>query len=371
MLPESDVNTPEFLSHYWLFILLYQAVLAFASSSAARHRNRDQGIWFILGLIFGIFALVAVFIMKKLPDELAPGNNLLLDSDQYLRAGWRVLLFLLAVFVLYYVSAVIAKLSGVVPQQSFFFMFYLDVILATYLMIRFIDRRRFTSVGIPYHGKIIKELLLGILVGAVMIGLVGGFELAVGAVKLHVRPGQNVVLIIRNFGLSFLFFAFFAIGEELIFRGYPFQALIEGTGAILAVILMSVAYGLVHHPNPFTNLLLTVNTMLAGAWLCIAYLKTRTLYFPFGMHFSWNFVQSFFFSLPVSGLLTNRTIFVPTDYGPFWLTGGRYGPQAGAGATVVMIAAIVYFLVDRKIRPAYDYAASKERVVIRRGKSRV
>lgn len=308
--------------------------------------------------------------MKKLPDELAPKNNLLLDSDQYLRAGWRVVIFLLAMFVLYYVSAIIAKLTGVVPQQSFYFLFYLDVILATYLMIRLVDRRRFTSIGIPYHGKIMKELLLGFLIGAVMICIVGGFELAVGAIKLHVRPGQSIVLMIRNFGLSFLFFAFFAMGEELIFRGYPFQTLIEGTGAVVATILMSVSFGLIHQPNPTASLLLALNSVLAGVWLSIAYLKTRTLYFPFGMHFSWNFVQSFFLSLPVSGLLTNRTIFVPTDYGPYWLTGGRYGPQAGAGVTVVMVAAIVYFLIDKRIRPSYDYAASKERVVVRRAKVR-
>ncbi len=356
------MSTREFLSHYWLFIVLYEAVCAFASSSAARHKNRDQGIWFIFGLIFGVFALAAAFIVKKLPDERAPNNNLLLDSEQYLRSGWRVILFLLAVFVLYYVTAILAKLTGVVPQQSFFFLFYLDVILATYLMIRFVDRRRFTSVGIPFHGKIVKELLLGILIGAVMIGVVAGFEFAVGAIKLHFRPGQNLVLILRNFGLSFLFFAYFAMGEELVFRGYPFQALIEGIGAVGATILMSVFFGLVHQSNPSANLLSTLNTVLAGAWLSIAYLKTKTLYFPFGMHFSWNLVESFFFSLPVSGLLTNRTLFVPTDYGPYWLTGGRYGPEAGIGTTVVVLAAIVYLLVDKRIKPSYDYAASKERL---------
>ncbi|MEJ2434209.1 MAG: CPBP family intramembrane metalloprotease, partial [Pseudolabrys sp.] len=69
-----------------------------------------------------------------------------------------------------------------------------------------------------------------------------------------------------------------------------------GTGAIGATILMSVFFGLVHQSNPSANLLSTLNTMLAGAWLSIAYLKTKTLYFSFGMHFSWNLVQSFFFS---------------------------------------------------------------------------
>lgn len=358
------MNISDFILRYWLFIVLYEAVCAFASSGAADLKRRDQGYWFILGLLLGVFALAAVLIMKKRPEELAPKNNLLLDSEQYLRSGWRVVLFLVAIIAIYYVSAMLAKLTGIVPMQSFFFLFYIDVIIATYLLIRFVDRRRFFSVGIPYHGRIMKELLLGFLIGVIMIGAVGGVELAVGAIKLDMRPGQNWLLVIRNFGLSFIFFGYFAMGEELVFRGYPFQALIEGTGAVGATILMSVFFGIMHLANPSADFLSTLNTMLAGVWLCLAYLKTRTLYFPFGMHFSWNLVQSFFLSLPVSGLLTNRTIFVPTDYGPYWLTGGRYGPEAGVGTTVVIIAAIAYFLIDRRIKPAYDYKASKERLKV-------
>lgn len=357
------MNFTEFVSHYWFYISLYQAVCAFVSSFIAHHKQRDQGNWFILGLIFGVFAVAAVLVMKKLPDELAPKNNLLLDPEHYIRSGWRVVLFLVLVIFLYYLSAILAKLTGIVPPQSFFFLFYVDVVLAIYLMIKFVDRRKFSSIGIPYHGKIMKELLFGFLLGAVMIGAVGGIELAVGAVKLHLRPNLNIVLVLRDFGLSFIFFAYFAMGEELIFRGYPFQALVEGMGAVGATILMSVFFGLAHVMNPQANFFSTLNTALAGIWLSLAYLKTRTLYFPFGMHFSWNLVQSFFLSLPVSGLLTNRTIFVPTDFGPDWLTGGRYGPEAGVGTTVVLAVVIVYFLVDRRIKPAYDYAASKERQV--------
>lgn len=352
----------DFFLCYWLAIVIYQAFFAFASAGAAGKKRRDQGYWFMLGLVLGVFAFAAVLIMKDLPGELAPENNLLLDAEHYLRSGWRVLLFLVAILALYYVSAIIARLSGVVPLQSFFFLFYIDVVIATFLLLRFVDRRKFTSVGLPYHGRIMKELGLGIIIGAVMIGAVGGLELAVGAIKLSVRPGQYLLLDVRNFGLSLIFFAFFAMGEELIFRGYPFQALIEGIGAVWATVIMSVFFGIVHLSNPSSDIISTLNTMLAGVWLSLAYLKTRTLYFPFGMHLSWNFVQSFILSLPVSGLLTNRTIFVPTDYGPYWLTGGRYGPEAGVGTTAVLIIVIIYFLVDKRIKPEYDFGAYKERL---------
>ncbi len=352
----------QLLFRYWLVVVIYEIASGAVCAFIAQNKRRDQGIWFIIGLLLGIAGIVVALIMGRLPDEKAAKNNLLLDSTRRLRSGWRILLFLIAIFVLYYLLAVLAELTRVVPPQSLFFLFYIVILLVTFMMLRFVDKRRFASVGFPYHGKIFKEILLGFVIGTVMIGLVGWAELVVGAIKLNPRPDVSPLMLIRNFGLSLIFFAYFAMGEELLFRGYPYQALIEGTGVTGATILMSVVFGAMHLMNPQANLFSTVNTMLAGVWLSIAYLKTRSLYFPFGMHFSWNIVQSFFLSLPVSGLLTNRTLFIPTDYGPEWLTGGRYGPEAGAGTTAIMVIVIVYFILEKRIRPSYDFARLNERL---------
>ena len=292
-------------------------------------------------------------MLKKFPEP--PNNNLLLDAGNHLRSGWRVLLYFVTVIVVYYLLAVIADLTRVVPPQSLLFLFYISVALATLLMVRAVDKKKFISVGFPYHGKILKEMALGFFIGTVMIVIVGGAELLFGAIKLSLRPNVGMILLLRNFGLSFVFFGFFAMGEELLFRGYPFQAFTSGMGPVGATAVMSLVFGALHLGNPEAGIFSTVNTMLAGAFLCAAYLKTRTLYFPFGIHFAWNFVQNFFLSLPVSGLLTNRTIFIPTDYGPDWFTGGRYGPEAGVGTTIIMIMAILYFIFDNKIKPAYDF----------------
>jgi membrane protease YdiL (CAAX protease family) len=344
-------------------VAIYELVCAGISSYVARVKRRDQGNWFIIGLALGIIGIAFALFMRKLSFEEASKNNLLLDAGRYLRSGWRFLLFFVVLMVIYYLTAVIAKLTRIVPEQSFLFLFYLDVLVATFVMLRWIDRRRLSSVGFPYHGKIMREIILGFLIGTLMIGTVVGAELIVGAVRLHLRSNLGVLLLLRNFGLSFLFFAYFAAGEELIFRGYPYQTLVEGMGALSATILMSLIFGLLHLMNPDASIFSTLNTALAGALLSVAYLKTRTLYLPFGIHFAWNFMQSFVLSLPVSGLITNRTIFVPTDYGPDWLTGGRYGPEAGIGTTVVMIAGILYFVFEKKIKPSFNYEEAKKRIV--------
>ncbi len=354
------MNSSFIVDHWYLFIV-YAILCGAFSAFLAKPKQRDQGNWFVFGLIGGIFAIIVLLTMRKLPDP--PKNNLLLDADHRLRSGWRVLLYFLAVLIVYYLLAILAKLTGVVPGQSLPFLFYIVVVLVTVLMLRIVDKKRFVSVGFPYHGKIWKEMSLGFLIGTCMIVIVAAAELLLGALRLSVRPNIGIILFLRNFSLSFIFFAYFAMGEELIFRGYPFQALIQGMGPVAAAILMSIMFGFLHLFNPDASLLSTVNTALAGLFLSVAYLKTRTLYFPFGLHFSWNFMQSFILSLPVSGLLTNRTIFIPTDYGPDWLTGGRYGPEGGVGTTVIMVAAIVWFIVDKRIKPAYDFAGLNSRLV--------
>jgi len=348
----------DFIARYWYLFVVYEIVCGALSAFIAKSKWRDQGNWFVYGLIGGIVTLIVLLTVKKSPDP--PKNNLLLDADSNLRSGWRVLLYFVALIAVYYLLAVLANLSRVVPPQSLLFLFYIAALLVTILMLRVVDKKPVASVGFPYHGKVWKEMAQGFLIGTIMIVVVAVAELSAGAIKLSLRPGVGIFFLLRNFGLSFIFFAYFAMGEELIFRGYPFQALVQGMGKVSATILISVMFGLLHLANPDASFFSTANTMLAGVFLSVAYLKTRTLYFPFGLHFSWNFVQSFFLSLPVSGLLTNRTIFVPTDFGPDWLTGGRYGPEAGVGTTVVMIAAIVYFIFEKRIKPAYDFAAAND-----------
>ena len=353
------MNIVGFVWDHWYLILVYEVVCALIASAVARLKQRDEGNWFAFGLLGSIISIILLFALKRLDNP--PGNNLLLGADNHLRSGWRVALYFASIMVMYYVLAMLAALTHIVPQQSFLFLFYIVVVLATFLMLRLVDKRRFVSVGFPLHGRAWKEMLFGFVMGAVMIVIVASVELLSGSVRLSLRQGVGLVLLLNNFGLSFIFFAFFAMGEELLFRGYPYQAFVEGMGPVGATILMSVIFGCLHLLNPDAGLFSTLNTMLAGVFLCIAYLKTRTLYFPFGLHFAWNFVQSFVLSLPVSGLLTTRTIFVPTDYGPDWLTGGRYGPEAGVGTTAIMVMGIVYLIFEKWIKPVYDFASSRSR----------
>jgi hypothetical protein len=138
--------------------------------------------------------------------------------------------------------------------------------------------------------------------------------------------------------------------EELIFRGYAFQTLLRGAPAVVPILLFSIYFGWAHWENPNRTLFSTVNTALAGVWLSIAYLRTRNLWFPTALHFAWNWTMGVFFGIPVSGLQIERPLLVTSSDGPVWLTGGNYGSEGGAAATVVLIAAIAVIWRARWLR---------------------
>ena len=130
-----------------------------------------------------------------------------------------------------------------------------------------------------------------------------------------------------------------AVAEEAMFRGYGLQTLSRAKLAWLGVLLTSVPFGLVHLTNPNVVPGVTfVNTALAGIWLAAAYLRTRSLWLPIGVHWAWNWALGWFFGLPISGLQLVSTPLIQTqDNGPKWLTGGSYGIEGGVACTIALI----------------------------------
>ena len=118
-----------------------------------------------------------------------------------------------------------------------------------------------------------------------------------------------------------------ALAEELMFRGYPFQHLEKAIGAVPAVIAFSAIYGVLH-VNPHASLWGIANTVLIGVLLSIAYLRTRALWLPWGIHFGWNLTLGLLLGLPVSGFRNYNLLRYTEAYGPEWLTGGKYGVEA-------------------------------------------
>ena len=147
----------------------------------------------------------------------------------------------------------------------------------------------------------------------------------------------------RQFGLVLLDLAILlvaALAEEVIFRGYPFQRLIEGVGPVLATLIVSAVFAFRHLGNPDSSLASTLVTILAGWLLAMAYLRTRALWLPWGLHFAWNASMGILFGLPISGLRIFSPVISTNPHGPVWLTGDGYGPEGSAVAAVVLLGSL-------------------------------
>jgi membrane protease YdiL (CAAX protease family) len=129
-----------------------------------------------------------------------------------------------------------------------------------------------------------------------------------------------------------------AISEELLFRGVLFRWLEEFGGSWTALIVTSALFGVSHLWNPNASLVAAVGIALeAGVMLGAAYMLTRRLWLPMGLHAGWNFTQGEIYDIPVSGndphgLLTTKLT------GPPLLTGNGFGLEASIIAIVIATA---------------------------------
>lgn len=263
-----------------------------------------------------------------------------LRPDGRLRAGWRFAIYLIAYYL---VRALLGWM--VVPalvRGSLALVVALRLVgslLVSWLMLRFLEGRRLSHIGLGLDPGWGVALGLGSAVGVLAIGSMTGVFLLVGGlhfVPAALPPPESATALLRFTPVLLLA----AFSEEVMFRGYPFQLLVEGTGRYLAVGGTSLLFGLMHLGNPAADALSTTNTVLAGILFCVAYLQAESLWYAIGMHFSWNWTMAAI-GYQVSGLdmpSLGWVAVVPPDL--VWLHGGNYGPEGGV-VCVVMLTAMI------------------------------
>ena len=81
----------------------------------------------------------------------------------------------------------------------------------------------------------------------------------------------------------------------------------------------------------------------AGVTLAAAYITTRRLWMPIGMHFAWNFTQGGVFGVPVSGIPVQGMLDSKLT-GPELISGGAFGAENSIFAVLVCTSAAIYLL---------------------------
>ncbi len=276
-----------------------------------------------------------------------------------LRSGWRAAIFAALLFSPYLLLDLFLKPEEAGEEVVFdasIEMILTNVMLVfwlfavSWLCLSFLERMKLSALGFALHSGWIREVLKGCVMGAIMVASVVTLQIIGGTTRLSLNPvwwreqavdwaGARAVWLDVFAALALFILA--GAFEELAFRGYAFQTLLRGAPAFLPILIFSILFGTGHWDNPSRTFFSTANTILAGVWLSTAYLKTRSLWFPTALHFTWNWTMGAFFGLPVSGLsVPQHPVLTSTGGGPVWLTGGSYGCEGGVAATIILIITI-------------------------------
>ena len=258
-------------------------------------------------------------------------------DERRFRAGWRLLLHAMLVFlitgILVYLALPFIQDPALLSTNTSAVGFLLELIAilgATWLARRTLDRRSFKSLGFEWDQFTLTDLLLGFFIPAIMMALIFLTEWALGYLTFQGFAWQyeDFSTVLRGLASGFAAFVFVAISEEVLSRGYHLQNITEGTNLFWGLILSSTVFSILHLANPSSGLSAVTGLIAAGIFLAFGWIRTRQLWLPIGLHLGWNFFEGNIFGFQVSGLETFRLLRHSID-GPVWLTGGSFGPEAG------------------------------------------
>jgi membrane protease YdiL (CAAX protease family) len=273
-----------------------------------------------------------------------------------LRSGWRLTIYLLLlILVAIFWEQAVRILYGFI--SSYASLPYSDFLLglvyrgglllvalgAGFACAHFLEELPWRSLGASFHKGWLRDLVIGSALGFATLVVAVVIAIAGRGLRFSVNPVEGTA-IVRSLIGSGVIFVIAAFAEEALFRGYALQTLTRAKLAWLGVTLTLALFGVAHLTNPnvvpgFTF----INTAIAGLWFAIAYLRTRSLWLPLGLHWSWNWALGWFFGLPVSGLnVVSHPLLKASDSGLIWLTGGNYGIEGGIAATVALVLSTIF-----------------------------
>jgi membrane protease YdiL (CAAX protease family) len=257
-------------------------------------------------------------------------------GDGRVRAGWRYLIFLVALALAGVVcSAMIRLLSlppmrtgdGVLRPGSLFLrglLVTVAVVVVNAVLMRLVERRPLSTVGLPLEAPWVRGLATGLAFGATPVAVLVVVLGAAGHAQVSLAP-VSLTSFWTSWLPTVLGLALVSSLEELILRGYGLQLLAEAGGRWMAALLTGALFGFMHVENPGANVAGLVNTAANAILLAWLVMRTGSLWMACGYHVGWNVAGAPLLGMRLSGLDHSGGLLVTRLTGPDWLTGGSYG----------------------------------------------
>jgi membrane protease YdiL (CAAX protease family) len=293
--------------------------------------------------------------LRDTSNNSSKGLNKIFTNAEGLRAGWRLLLYLVitAGFFLS-LKMVLMQFYRTTPGKfSFESTLFSEMIgfisaFGAAVVMSFLEHRPVGCYGLAVQqafGKLFWQgVLLGFLEISAVIGLIyafGGYSF--GPLALH---GAQVVHWAILWALCLTFVGLF---EEFVFRGYTLFTLSSGIGFWPAAIVLSLLFAGVHLQNSGEGPVGVASVFVVGLLWCFTVRRTGSLWFAVGMHAAFDFGETFLYSVPDSGMVLPGHLSDATLHGPAWLTGGSVGPEASLFDFVLLF--IFFYAIHRLYPP--------------------
>ncbi|HEX6534283.1 MAG TPA: type II CAAX endopeptidase family protein [Gemmatimonadaceae bacterium] len=273
-------------------------------------------------------------------------------SDGALRAPWRLVGFVALLAVLLYafshLAALFARGMSLLARQALgFWVLLAALVVAHGVMLRWIDRKPWSSVGLS-----LAQASPGRLAAGLALGALGILVPSAGLLSVHWLqsvPAAGGAAGWWSYAAIMLgFFLPQALAEEMLVRGYVFAVFRDGMGWVAALLLTSAVFAALHLNNPGVDAQAVLLVALAGLFLGGILVATDSLWAAWMAHFAWNWAMAAVLHTAVSGIVVAAPAYRVVDAGPDWATGGTWGPEGGAGAALGMLAGLLILVAWRR-----------------------
>jgi membrane protease YdiL (CAAX protease family) len=299
-----------------------------------------------------------------LPTQTTPSadgmHNLFLGPEG-LRPGWSLFLYFgmgTVVFLLLsgFVRFIPSRGAGALWQTFFIYIVLVISSLAPARVMGAIEKRPFAAFGLAWRGVFSKHFWLGLMWGIVALSVLMLLMRAAGVFSFgdFALHGARALRFAAFWGAFFLLVSFF---EEFTFRGYAQFTLTRAAGFWPAAFLLSFIFGAIHLQNPGEAWVGALCAGFIGLFFCFTLRRTGSLWFAVGMHTSWDWGESYLYSVPDSGGMVTGHLLNSGFHGSRWLTGGSVGPEGSVLVFVVVAAS--WLLFDRVYRPRRNECLSR------------
>ena len=263
-----------------------------------------------------------------------------------LRPGWGFAFYILAFFILQHLAVDLASLHdfGAKGLWSDLLEELGNVLAALIpaLVLARVERRPWKLYGLPLNRAFGRKFWAGAAWGfaalsALILALYTLHDFHFGHLVLR---GAHLARFAAYWAVMFLLVGLF---EDFLFRGYSQFTLARGIGFWPAAVILSCTFGLDHLRNSGEQWSGILAAAFIGLFFCLTLRRTGNLWFAVGFHAAWDWGETFFYSVPDSGMPARGHLLSSSLDGPAWLTGGTVGPEGGLLCFMVIAAAWLAF----------------------------